>query len=603
MMKNLLTITLLLLASIAFGQIDSVGIIGSATPTGWDSDTKMTQDAANPDLWTISMPLTTGACKFRANSDWVINWGDVTFPTGIGTQGGADINVQGGTMPFDITFNSATGEYTFVSNDTTFAPVGIIGDATPGGWDDDTDMIQDPNIPWFYTLEIELVAGECKFRADDDWAINWGDAAFPSGVATAGGANIASVPGNYLVSLNTATGEYNFETLIPVYEFVSIIGEGAPTGDWGVDDHLVQSAADPTMWSLQATFNGGEAKIRADTAWDVNWGNSGFPMDTAFQDGPNIPVVAGDYLLEFNSTTGVYNFRDPITNYASVGIIGSGAPSGWDNDMDMIQNPNQPDEWKITVVLVAGELKFRAEDDWAVNWGDTGFPTGTGVQDGANIAVFDGTWEIAFNSTTGEYSFTPVSVGSIGPASPTAGWDNDEDMTHDPVAANLWRGQQELTAGEFKFRKDDDWAVNWGGVEFPMDALATQDGPNINIPTAGAYDISLLVTQNHSPVSGDITGEYSFVEVLSTDNPFTVHNVKIIPNPATDMVNVKIEDAELEGKVSVVIMDFTGKLMHRAEYDSVNNLTFDVSNYPTGNYMIQLTGDNFIIGKQMAVAR
>jgi len=91
MMKNLLTLfTLLLMSTFAYGQ--SIGIIGSATPTGWDSDTDLVQDAANPDLWTISMVLIDGgAAKFRQDDAWDINWGSADFPTGIGTQGGDDI--------------------------------------------------------------------------------------------------------------------------------------------------------------------------------------------------------------------------------------------------------------------------------------------------------------------------------------------------------------------------------------------------------------------------------------------------------------------------------------------------------------------------------
>ena len=127
----------------------------------------------------------------------------------------------------------------------------------------------------------------------------------------------------------------------------------------------------------------------------------------------------------------------------------------------MIKDSVEVDKWKISVVLTDGFLKFRADNDWIVDWGDTGFPTGTGTQGGDNIPVFAGTWEIEFNATTGVYSFTPITVGTIGPASPTGGWDTDEDMTHDPITANLWTTTQELTAGELKFRQNDDWSVNW----------------------------------------------------------------------------------------------------------------------------------------------
>ncbi|MEP6645852.1 MAG: hypothetical protein ABJC12_02085, partial [Saprospiraceae bacterium] len=64
-------------------QITTVGMIGPATPYGWDADTSMIQDAVDPDLWTLDVLLTDRDAKFRANDAWDINWGAVDFPIGI----------------------------------------------------------------------------------------------------------------------------------------------------------------------------------------------------------------------------------------------------------------------------------------------------------------------------------------------------------------------------------------------------------------------------------------------------------------------------------------------------------------------------------------
>ncbi|WP_224491324.1 SusF/SusE family outer membrane protein [Robertkochia flava] len=55
--------------------LTSWGIIGEATPTGWDSDTDMTYDSETG-TWSITMDLTAAAFKFRANDGWDINVGD-----------------------------------------------------------------------------------------------------------------------------------------------------------------------------------------------------------------------------------------------------------------------------------------------------------------------------------------------------------------------------------------------------------------------------------------------------------------------------------------------------------------------------------------------
>jgi hypothetical protein len=50
--------------------------------------------------------------KFAAKGSWDVNWGNVAFPLGIGTQGGDNIKVVAGT--YDVIFNDILGEYYFI---------------------------------------------------------------------------------------------------------------------------------------------------------------------------------------------------------------------------------------------------------------------------------------------------------------------------------------------------------------------------------------------------------------------------------------------------------------------------------------------------------
>lgn len=68
------------------------GIIGSATPTGWDGDTDMTFDTATGE-WSITLPLTGGQeFKFRANDAWDFDFGD-NDADGVLDPGGANIGI------------------------------------------------------------------------------------------------------------------------------------------------------------------------------------------------------------------------------------------------------------------------------------------------------------------------------------------------------------------------------------------------------------------------------------------------------------------------------------------------------------------------------
>ena len=105
-----------------------------------------------------------------------------------------------------MTFTPATGEYSF-----TPASIGVIGDATPGGWDSDTDMTPDASEVGLLTLTMDLTDGNAKFRANDDWPWNWGAGDFPSGVGTQDGPNIPVTAGTYTIKFNVNTGAYSFE--------------------------------------------------------------------------------------------------------------------------------------------------------------------------------------------------------------------------------------------------------------------------------------------------------------------------------------------------------------------------------------------------------
>lgn len=85
--------------------ITSIGIIGSASPNGWDSDVDMTYVPYNKDTkevngyWEVkNITLSAGGIKFRANDGWDISWGgELDHLT---TKNGGNITVEAGT--YDI---------------------------------------------------------------------------------------------------------------------------------------------------------------------------------------------------------------------------------------------------------------------------------------------------------------------------------------------------------------------------------------------------------------------------------------------------------------------------------------------------------------------
>jgi hypothetical protein len=293
----------------------------------------------------------------------------------------------------------------------TFCTVGLIGEAAPGGWDVDVDMrLADASKvdKHTWTATLYLNAGAVKFRAQDGWDINWGAATFPEGTGVQNGANIpVATAGYYKVTFNDETGVYLFDDqAAPTYPTVGLIGP-AQAGGWDTDTDLTQDATDPHLWTGTLTLTDGEAKFRADNAWTMNWGGATAFSGSATKDGPNIPVTGATYFVRFNDATGEYAFMivNSSTPYATVGLVGPAQAGGWDADTDLTKNPANPFLFSKILTITASEAKFRADDDWAANWGGNTFPSGKGSLNGPNIPTKAGTYFITFNSGTGEYTF------------------------------------------------------------------------------------------------------------------------------------------------------------------------------------------------------
>ncbi|MDH5399775.1 MAG: SusF/SusE family outer membrane protein, partial [Cyclobacteriaceae bacterium] len=295
-----------------------------------------------------------------------------------------------------------------LSNCGNYCAIGLIGDASAGGWGTDTDMVlADPTgvDKYTWTLTTFLNVGSVKFRADDDWAVNWGAADFPAGTGIQDGANIPiATAGYYKIVFDDKTGNYTVTALAgDVYTTIGVIGDATP-GGWGADTDLTQDANNVHIWSGTVTLTDGEIKFRAENDWAVNWGSDTYPSGYGIGNGPNIPVMAGTYTLYFNDVSGQYFIMNNATPFTTIGVIGDATPGGWGDDTDLIQDPTNPYLWSGFVTLGDGEIKFRAENDWADNWGASDFPKGKGIQNGPNIPVKGGKYFISFNSGTGEYN-------------------------------------------------------------------------------------------------------------------------------------------------------------------------------------------------------
>lgn len=137
-----------------------------------------------------------------------------------------------------------------------------------------------------------------------------------------------------------------------------------------------------------------------------NWDGTNYGADfNTAADAANITMTeeAGYYKVDVDLESKSYVLT-PIT---TIGIIGSASPNGWDSDVDMTYVPYNAETkalgyWEAKdITLASGEIKFRANDDWAINWGGD---VNALTQGGGNISVDAGTYDIKLYAWANGYA-------------------------------------------------------------------------------------------------------------------------------------------------------------------------------------------------------
>lgn len=141
----------------------------------------------------VDLNEANGKFKYTLGPSWATNWGD-NGADGTLEPGGADIAyTTPGLYKLNVDLNNLTHTYALTN-------WGVIGSATPTGWDSDTDLAYDPATGVLSTT-LNLTAGEIKFRANDDWAINLGDDGANRKMEYGGANIVVAEAGNYKIEL------------------------------------------------------------------------------------------------------------------------------------------------------------------------------------------------------------------------------------------------------------------------------------------------------------------------------------------------------------------------------------------------------------------
>lgn len=336
-----------------------------ADSLGLDADPTTTDDQGNPN--------NKGILYFRVRAF-------------VGTGLGADaVQSVSETMPLNITLIEDAG----TGSGIELSPWGVVGSGA-------NDWGATPDLPFYTTTEdnvivayANLIDGEIKFRQNNTWGGDYGDANNDGVLDQDDDNNITVTAGSYKITINWNDNSYTIEP----YSW-GLVGSATPNGWDGPDTQLIYDYTTDT-WKAVVQLIDGEMKVRPNNTWgdDYGDGNSDGILDKDADN--NIAITAGYYLVTVDFKTLTYTLEETKI----WGAVGSATPNGWDGpDMKFTPNFSSPGIWTLYgITLVDGEMKIRPNDTWGEDYGDA---NGDGIldrDDDNNIPVSAGTYNITLD--------------------------------------------------------------------------------------------------------------------------------------------------------------------------------------------------------------
>ena len=218
-------------------------------------------------------------------------------------------------------------------------------------------------------------------------------------------------------------------------------------------------------------------------------------------DGSFKVVVDGDAkFIKMTLNMMEYTYKIEKLNFAEF-IYVPGNHQGWAPDKAAaLQSPNF-DGVYVGYTYLNGNFKFTKERNWNAEYNFNDFATKDDIffnNDGSNINIQEeeyGFYQITADVASSKLTAMKTTWSIIGSATGDPNWGTDLEMTY--VAEDeSWTYTGALTAGEFKFRANKDWALSFGGASF--EDLTSDNGANLKIEEEGNYEVKFFLTRSTS---------------------------------------------------------------------------------------------------------
>jgi PKD repeat protein len=157
---------------------------------------------------------------------------------------------------------------------------------------------------------------------------------------------------------------------------------------------------------------------------------------------------------------------------------------------------------------------------------------------------------------------------------------------------------EEINLGEVTFinTSENFDAVSW---EFGDGNSSTELDPTHTYDESGDYTVLLITTKC---AKSDTLSKILSIDLTLGTQDASFEEMLIYPNPAIDQINLQMVEAsnhEIEG---IRISDFSGRTVASYPWQGAKG-TFDVSQLASGIYLIQLMGNDKVLGMEKLVLR
>ncbi|WP_142785125.1 SusE domain-containing protein [Changchengzhania lutea] len=314
---------------------------------------------------------------------------------------------------YDITVDLNTNTFTI---DEVIIPVNLFLVGSLTAWDATASLPFNLISEGVFTIVVALADGDqFKFIPTNiDFSDDWGeDPGNPGSIIQDGEQNVSGYPtGTYQITVDFNTLTF---TLVELVQSPRIAVPGNHQGwDPPSAPQLEASSLSTTDYEGYVWLDGQHKFVGPDGNGDFNWGNTDWG-DASGVDGSFTQILAvdgegnienpsgpGHYFI--TADTGALTYSEIKYDWA---VTGDATPLGWPpspdgtpgEDQDMTYDPDT-DTWTITLDLVAGQMKFRANDAWAWNYGDTGADGSLENGGGDIIIATDGNYTVVLDLST-----------------------------------------------------------------------------------------------------------------------------------------------------------------------------------------------------------